>query len=77
LIAEQNNYFVNEAQEKHDTEQLQAKEKHEWERVYYELKIQKLRLKINDMKKVIIQKLLTIILIISPSYIIYYYNLNI
>lgn len=70
LISEQKKYFENEdkrAQEKHDAEQLRAQEKHEWERAYYELKIKKLRLEIEDIKKVIIDKILLMLSIITRS----------
>lgn len=54
LINEQKKYFQNEdrrAQEKHDAEQLQAKEKQMLQKIKNELVIEKLRLEINDLKK--------------------------
>ncbi|XP_029348347.1 uncharacterized protein LOC115034933 [Acyrthosiphon pisum] len=54
LINEQKKYFQNEdrrAQEKHDAEQLQAKEKQMLEKIKNKLVIEKLQLEINDLKK--------------------------
>jgi len=54
LINEQKKYFQNEdrrAQEKHDAEQLQAKEMHILNTIKNELVIEKLRLEINDLNK--------------------------
>lgn len=55
LITAQKKYFENEdrrAQEKHDADELRAQQKHQWEQVLNELKIKKLKMEIDNLKKV-------------------------